>query len=155
LSDGYRDDLAYIHHEGFGQIAHAAAGVLVEDLRRRDVKEGLVVDLGCGSGIVSELVSAAGFDVLGVDLSPAFIAMARSRVPKGRFKVGSILTADIPPCVAVAAIGEVCNYLFDDTHSWDAVSRLFERIFAALAPGGPQLLDVAGPGRVVGPSPQK
>jgi SAM-dependent methyltransferase len=74
---------------------------------------GLVIDLGCGSGILSREVADAGYDVLGIDISPAMIDLARRRVPYGDFRVGSVLTGDLPPCIAVAAVGEVINYAFD------------------------------------------
>ena len=53
MTDAYRDDLAYIHDAGFGGFARAAAPVLVETLRQAAIMNGLVIDLGCGSGILS------------------------------------------------------------------------------------------------------
>src|SRR5262249_53212466 len=106
MEDAYREDLAYIHDAGFGGFARGAAALLLDDLRSRAVERGLVIDLGCGSGILAEQLSAGGFDVLGIDLSPALIALARKRVPGGRFRVESLLTAELPRCVAVAAVGE-------------------------------------------------
>jgi SAM-dependent methyltransferase len=155
LVEAYRDDLAYIHDAGFGHIARSAGPVLVEDLRRRGVNRGLVIDLGCGSGLLAEAVAAAGYDVLGIDLSPAFIAVARQRVPGGQFAVGSLLTAELPRCVAVAAVGECFNYLFDPGNTREGLTRLLGRIFNALPPGGPCLFDVAEPGRVPGPGPHR
>ena len=38
---------------------------------------GKVLDLGCGAGIVSELLIAKGFEVIGIDISPKQIEMAR------------------------------------------------------------------------------
>ena len=55
-----------------------------------------MIDLGCGSGILSRAVSEAGYDVLGIDISEAMIAMARQRVPRGQFRVESLLTAELP-----------------------------------------------------------
>jgi SAM-dependent methyltransferase len=109
-----------------------------------------VIDLGCGSGILSQEVAAAGYDVLGIDVSEAMIAMARERVPQGRFRVESLLQAELPPCVAVAAVGEAFNYLFDPGNTGRALAKLFRRIHGALEPGGLLLFDVAEPGRVPG-----
>src|SRR5262245_33072496 len=106
MADAYRADLAYIHDAGFGGTAREAAGFLRESLQGRGVGRGLVVDLGCGGGILSEIMAAVGFDVLGIDISEEMIALARERVPRGRFRRESLLTAEIPPCVAVAAVGE-------------------------------------------------
>ena len=35
-----------------------------------------MIDLGCGSGILSRLVSEAGYDVLGLDISEAMVKLA-------------------------------------------------------------------------------
>lgn len=146
----YRDDLAHIHDAGFGDFARNAAPVLLGALRERGIRGGRVVDLGCGGGIVAEAVAAAGYRVLGIDLSAAAIDLARRRVPEGEFRVGSLLSEPLPGCVAVAAIGECVNYLFDPGHSEQAVAALFRRVHDALAPGGVLLFDAAGPGRAPG-----
>jgi SAM-dependent methyltransferase len=150
MEDAYREDLAYIHDVGFGGLARGAAALLLEELPRQGFDRGLVIDLGCGGGILAEQLSARGFDVLGIDISAAAIALARKRVPSGRLYVGSLLTAELPHCVAVAAVGECVNYLFDERHSWEGVRQLLGRAFAALAPGGLLVLDVAEPGHVPG-----
>ncbi len=154
MEEAYRDDLAYIHDAGYGGFARSAGALLLGELRRT-VGRGLVIDLGCGSGILSEALSAGGFDVLGIDLSPSMIALARKRVPAGVFQVGSVLSAELPPCVAIAAIGEVLNYLFDDAHNPEAVRQVLGRAFASLIPGGLLLFDIAGPGRVPEPGPKR
>ena len=150
MHEQYREDLAHVHEAGFARFAAGAASVIAGDLRERGVTSGTVLDLGCGGGTLSAAVAAAGFDASGVDLSPAFVAMAKARVPGGTFRVGSVLDAELPACVAAAAVGEVVNYLFDPAHSWEAVAGLFRRVYAALTPGGMFLVDAAGPGRVAG-----
>jgi SAM-dependent methyltransferase len=72
VEDTYRDDLAHIHDAGFGHFARGAALLLLEELHRSRFERGLVIDLGCGSGILAEPLSARGFDILGIDLSAAF-----------------------------------------------------------------------------------
>jgi SAM-dependent methyltransferase len=155
MEDAYREDLAFIHDAGHGHFARAAAGLLQVELRQRAWEGGLVIDLGCGSGILAGQLSDCGFDVLGIDISEAMIALARQRVPKGVFRVQSLLAADLPPCVAVAAVGECLNYLFDPGHSRGAVRQVLARAYAALAPNGLLILDVAEPGKVPGPGPSK
>jgi SAM-dependent methyltransferase len=155
MPDAYRDDLAYIHDAGYGHLARAAGPVLLAELRRGGLGRGRVADLGCGSGFLSETVAAAGYDVLGIDISPSMIALAQERVPTGKFRVGSVLAAELPPCVAVAAVGEVVNFLFDTANTDRRLWGLFRRTFAALCPGGVFLFDAAGPGRVLGRGPRQ
>jgi SAM-dependent methyltransferase len=116
---------------------------------------GLVVDLGCGSGILAEQMAAAGYDVLGIDISAAMLALARERVPAGLFRRESLLKAELPACVAVAAVGEGFNYLFDDGNTERSLSRLLRRGFDALEPGGALIFDITEPGRVPGPGPYR
>jgi SAM-dependent methyltransferase len=138
----YGPDLAEIHDEAFGDWARAAANVLLAH-----APPGPVVDLGCGSGILAEEVARAGRPVLGIDLSPAMLRLAKSRAPKATFRKGSLLDAEVPPCAAVAIVGEGVNHLFDGHDHERRLRALFRRIHAALAPGGILVLDAAGPGR--------
>jgi len=151
----YRDDLAYIHDAGFGHLAKSAALMLIEELRHAGIEGGIVVDVGCGSGIMARLLHDAGHEVVGIDLSESLIDMARNRVPEAVFRVGSFATEDIPPCVAVTAIGEVLNYAFDEANCTAVRASLFDRIYAALAPGGLLVFDMAGPARAPSDGPQR
>lgn len=139
----YPADLARIHDEGFGDFARAAACELLE----RHLARGLVVELGCGSGISSQIFARNGYDVLGIDLSEEMLAIARRRVPHGDFRQGSIWDAELPPCAAVTAIGEVINYAADQRAGEDRLPELFERVHDALQPGGLFMFDFAMPGR--------
>lgn len=140
----YGEDLAYIHHVGFGDFAAASAPGILHLLHRSGVTSGLVVDLGCGSGILAQKLLLAGYDVLGVDASPAMIRMARRYAPKAKFVMQSLKTVRLPPCSAVTAIGECLNYRSDGDPKTDP-DDLFRRVFAALRPGGVFVFDVAEP----------
>lgn len=155
MTTAYAADLAYIHDAGFGGFARAASPVLVDALRRAGITDGLVIDLGCGSGILSGAVSELGYRTLGIDISEGMVALARKHSPRGEFRVESLLSADLPRCVAVAAIGECLNYLFDPGNTWPGLVRLFRRIYKVLEAGGMFIVDVAEPGRVRGPGPQR
>jgi len=144
---GYGDDLSYIHDVGFGSFAQHAARMFLAELRGRKLREGRIVELGCGSGITSAAFAKAGYEVLGYDISAAMVRLARKRVPAAEFQVASFLAADLPPCRAVTAIGEVLNYQFDRQNTQAQRSRLFRRIYRALHPGGLFLFDGAEPGR--------
>ena len=152
----YGDDLAYIHDAGFGAVASGAAPWLVELLRSHGLTDGLVIDLGCGSGIWAACVVAAGYGVVGFDISPAMVAMCARRVPRGEFHAGRLFLAELRPCVAVTAIGEIFNYLFDKRNSPSAARRpLPPRPRGIATLRGLFVFDVATPGRVSGrTSPQ-
>ena len=149
--EAYKNDLTYIHDVGFGDFAKNSAPGLLELLRQNGITDGLVVDLGCGSGLWARELSKAHYDVLGIDISPAMIEMARERMPGGNFRVASLLKTDLPQCVAVTSLGECLNYLFDESNSMRELRRLFRRVYVALEPGGVFIFDVAEPGRGKGP----
>lgn len=147
---GYGPDLARVHHAGFGDVARAAAGVVLARLEARGPGRGTVIDLGCGSGILAARVAAAGHDVLGVDRSPAMLALARETAPASRFLQASLFDLELPPALAVTAIGECLNYSFgggEVAAGEETVGNLFERVRRSLAPGGFFLFDVACHGR--------
>lgn len=144
----YGEDLAYINDAGFSDFTEGTAPGVLAILKRAGVRTGLVVDLGCGSGRWAKALGEAGYEVIGVDLSPSMIRLARQRAPRARFETGSLLSTKLPACDAVTAIGEIVNYQFDPKHSRAALTRLFRRIHAALRPGGLFIFDIAGPDRV-------
>lgn len=53
-------------------------------------RDGIVADIGCGSGATTQLLTDLGLDVVGIDLSPNMIAEARDRIPGVPFHVGSM-----------------------------------------------------------------
>jgi SAM-dependent methyltransferase len=146
----YGDDLAYIHDAGHGDFARSAAPGVLQFLHNRGIRAGLVIDLGCGTGIWAKELVRAGYAVLGIDISRSMIALARKRVPAAKFRTGSFLEAALPPCVAVTSIGECFNYLFDSANCREQLAGLFGRIYAALQPGGLLVFDVLQPGHLRG-----
>jgi SAM-dependent methyltransferase len=144
----YGEDLAYIHDAGHAEFALRSAPGIMETLHQSGVRSGLVVDLGCGSGILARELVRAGYRVLGIDISEAMIELARGRTPSAEFRVGSLFEAELPPCDAVTAVSEVLNYLFDRERGHEGLIRLFDRVYDALRPGGVFVFDLAGPGQV-------
>ena len=152
--EAYRRDLAYIHHTGFTAFARSAAPGLLRILRRNRVRGGLVVDLGCGSGVWARELTGTGYGVLGIDISPAMIRLARRNAPKAKFRAASFLAANLPPCDAVTSLGECVNYAFDRKSGQPGLARFFRRVYDALRPGGVFIFDVVEPG-VASDPPQR
>jgi SAM-dependent methyltransferase len=149
IAAAYGDDLAYTHDVGHSAFATRAAPGVLALLKRHGIPRGLVVDLGCGSGIWARILNDNGYDLLGVDYSAAMIALARKRAPKAAFRHASYLDVDLPPCDAVTSIGECLNYLFDRDN--DApLERLFRRVHTALRPDGLFVFDILEPSQLPG-----
>jgi 2-polyprenyl-3-methyl-5-hydroxy-6-metoxy-1,4-benzoquinol methylase len=52
-----------------------------------DLKQGSVLDLGCGTGVYSEFLHKRGLKVTGLDSSEVAIKKARTRVPEANFEL--------------------------------------------------------------------
>jgi SAM-dependent methyltransferase len=142
----YGSDLARVHDEGFGGFADGAAPGILSILRRHGIRRGLVIDLGCGSGRWARALGMAGYDVLGIDASPAMLALARRKAPRAAFRRGSLHSARLPRCAAVTAIGEAVAY--GTGPSAPGLLALFRRVHSALRPGGVLVFDLRTPSTV-------
>ena len=135
----YRDDLALVHHLGFGFHADSCApGMLglLEGVRRR---AGLVVEVGCGSGLLTAYLVDAGLRVVATDASDAMLDLTRRHVPGAAEVRRLTLPVDpIPPADAIVGVGHALNYL-------DTEAQLDEALVAiatALEPGGVMAIDL-------------
>jgi SAM-dependent methyltransferase len=135
----YRDDLALVHHKGYGFHADACApGILalLEPVRERG---GLVLELGCGSGLLTRHLVEAGHRVVATDASPAMLALARDVAPGAEAIRPLVLPDDpLPDCDAVVSVGHVLSYLSDEA----AVEAALVAAAAALRPRGVFAIDL-------------
>ena len=49
-----------------------------------------VADLGCGSGVFTDLLSKQGYQAIGLDISPKLIALGRAKYPTVEFHEGDV-----------------------------------------------------------------
>ena len=135
----YRHDLALVHHLGFGLHADACAPGILELLEPVRTRGGLVVELGCGSGLLTRHLVDAGLEVIATDASPAMLALARETVPDARSVQGLVLPDDpISGADAIVGVGHVLNYLSDEA----SIDRVLVAIAGALRPGGVLAIDL-------------
>jgi SAM-dependent methyltransferase len=148
----YGQDLAWVHDVGHGDFARGSAPGILKILSDQGAeangRPGRVIDLGCGSGILAAELNRAGYQVLGVDISPAMISLARERAPGSTFVVASLFSFELPECDAVTSIGECMSYAFDPASGEAGLAQLLARIHAALRPGGVLVFDLLEPGHV-------
>lgn len=128
-------------------VARAAARELLARLSRAAISSGTIVDLAAGTGILSRCLLEKGFRVWGVDLSEDMLRVARAEARRAKLVTGSLWSAELPSCVAVAAVGEAFCYAADPVAGLPALEERLAAIHRALAPRGLLLFDVAGPGR--------
>jgi ubiquinone/menaquinone biosynthesis C-methylase UbiE len=99
-----------------------------------------VLDLACGTGIVTELVAkqlGETGDVIGVDISASMLRHAQRRCPTVRFLTSSVeqLHEQLPPATADLAL---CNSAFWMMSCSEALSSLYQ----VLKPGGRLLFNL-------------
>ena len=135
----YRHDLALVHHRGYALHADACApgiATLLTPVRERD---GLVVELGCGSGLLTRRLLDAGHRIVATDASPAMLELARELVPDAEDVRQVTLPDDsIPSADAIVGVGHALNYLPDEA----AIDRALVAIAEALRPGGVLAIDL-------------
>jgi SAM-dependent methyltransferase len=135
----YRHDLARVHHRGFAFHAEACApGILqlLEPVRRRN---GLVVEIGCGSGLLTRALVDAGHRVVATDASRAMLELAEEWAD-GVEELRQLTLPDdpLPGADAIVGVGHALNYLPDAA----AIDRALSAIARSLRPGGVLALDI-------------
>ena len=53
--------------------------MIVKELHRASITDGLILDLGCGTGTLTGMLAEAGYDMIGVDGSGEMLAEAREK----------------------------------------------------------------------------
>ena len=74
-----------------------------------------VLDAGCGTGALSIAAAQRGASVVGIDLSPSLIELARSRMPEAlsgqvEFRSGDMLSAEPESFDYVVAMDSLIHY---------------------------------------------
>jgi ubiquinone/menaquinone biosynthesis C-methylase UbiE len=94
--------------------------------------DGLVLDVGCGPGRTTGSLAARGLQVVGIDLSPGMIEVARRDHPDLDFRVGSMTALDVPEG-SVAGIVAWWSIIHLPR---EVVPQAFAEFHRVLAPGG-------------------
>jgi methyl halide transferase len=127
--------------------------LLVEMVESRVIRPAPTLEIGCGTGTNAIFLAAQhGFDVLGVDISPAAIDTARAKAQgQCRFEVGDFLTAAPSGGPFQFVFDRGCFHIFDRARDR---ARFAQQVAAALDAGGMWLSLVGsteGPPRDQGP----
>ena len=112
-----------------------------EEIRRTlaafGIRDGLVLDLGCGTGTMTQLLAEAGYDMIGVDASDQMLARALEKRDASGFDIlylcQSMQAFELYGTVrAVVSVCDSLNYLLTEEELW----QTFSLVNNYLDPGG-------------------
>lgn len=74
------NEFAYFYDEFNGAADYDALFAYIQnELRAHDVTEGILADLGCGTGDLTLMLTQAGYDVIGIDRSEEMLSVLREK----------------------------------------------------------------------------
>jgi trans-aconitate 2-methyltransferase len=129
--------------ETYEKVASPQQAWAREIIARGDFQAGeLVLDAGCGGGGVTKLLLETGVRVIAVDADAAMVAKAREKLPpEVPVLQQSLLELSVDEPVDAVFSCAVFHWISDH-------DRLFERLHAALKPGGRLVAQCGGPGNI-------
>ena len=73
-------DFSYVYDMFMDNVPYEEwAERIVSILKAHSIEDGLVLDLGCGTGTLTEMLSDQGYDMIGIDASEDMLAEAREK----------------------------------------------------------------------------
>ena len=140
----YDEYAAVYDRSGQTHFSIMAQMYLREILRRHPVAGNRMLDLACGTGTLAVLQAEAGWEVLGLDASPAMLVEARRKQQavgmEAAFVEADMRCFSLPePVDLVTCFYDSLNYLLAP----EELLRCFACVYRALAPGGLFCFDLA------------
>ena len=121
------------------------AEYLIGSLKEYGIEDGIVLELGCGTGVMTELLAESGYDMIGVDNSPEMLEIAAEtgyqEMPEDEILYLLQDMRELELYGSVRAVVSICdsmNYLLEET---DLLS-LFYRVNEYLDPDGIFIFDL-------------
>lgn len=144
--DSYRF-LAETYDELTQDVDYARRAAFVEKLMQRaKIPVHTVLDLACGTGSMTELLTRRGYELIGVDASAEMLMQAREKTAQTEGIAPLFLQQSMPELDLYGTVdAAICcldslNYLTAPAQ----VRRTFERLRLFVAPGGSLTFDVHG-----------
>lgn len=118
------------------------ADYICEILRRNGCEKGILLDLACGTGSLSELIAKKGYDMILVDSSPEMLSFARERMPDALVLCQDMTELDLYGTInaAVCSLDSI-NHLLKPVD----VKKTFEAVSLFTEKGGVFVFDVNTP----------
>lgn len=116
---------------------------IIEALVQDGIKDGLVLELGCGTGTVTEMLADAGYDMIGIDNSEEMLAEAMEKRAGSGHDILYLLQdmQDFELYGTVRAVVSVCDSMNYVTEPED-LEYVFALVNNYLDPGGLFIFDM-------------
>ena len=135
------ESLAEVYDELMDQVPYDQwAQFIREKMVHHGIREGLVLDLGCGTGKMTGRLRAMGYDMIGLDASVDMLELARERTPEDCLYLNQDMRS-FELYGTVGAVVSVCDSINYITDEKDLV-QVFRLVNNYLDPGGIFLFDV-------------
>ena len=113
-----------------------------EVLLKHNIKEGLVADLGCGTGTLTEILASFGYDMIGIDYSVQMLEIAKNKEGSNPYDILYLFQdmRELELYGSVKAVVSVCdsvNYILETSE----LEKVFRRVNYYLDPGGLFIFD--------------
>ncbi len=102
-----------------------------------------ILDLGCGSGYLTNAIREEGAEVLGVDSSAEMIEKAKQNYPQTNFKVADATDLGYNASFNAVFSNAVLHWINADNQP-----KMMDAVFMALKPGGRFVAEMGGKGNV-------
>lgn len=116
---------------------------LLSLLKKYGVEDGLLLDMGCGTGNMTELLCQAGYDMIGIDYSEDMLTIAREKAQEKQLDILYLLQdmREFELYGTVKAIVSICdsvNYILED----EDLLTVFKLVNNYLDPNGIFIFDL-------------
>ena len=136
----YSDVFCKVYNEfGWNYYPEIFGQLLLQWLREHDFHPKTAMDLGCGTGILCEILHKSGIRTSGMDFSAGMIDIARERTPEIHYDVADMITYrpnekfDLVTCT-----GDAINHI----SALSDVEKIFQNVHAYMASGGFFVFDI-------------
>lgn len=114
---------------------------IISILKEHGIEDGLILELGCGTGKMTRLLSEAGYDMIGVDISEEMLAIAQEKNTEGKILYLNQDMREFELYGTVRAVISVCdsmNYILED----EDMEQVFKLVNNYLDPSGIFIFDI-------------
>ncbi len=136
----YSDVFCKVYNEfGWNYYPEIFGQQLLQWLKKHGIRPENCLDLGCGTGILCEILHSQGVRAAGMDFSAGMIDIARQGSPAIRYEVADMITYrpkeqfDLVTCT-----GDALNHIGDLAD----IRKIFENVYAYTSAGGWFVFDI-------------